>query len=80
MNLSQPDAAMVIGELMRMLHGRHEMYAHQSAVDWLTDHGYCYRLKESVNVHALTPKGEFMAESIIRKSGIVAILDEEFEI
>ena len=80
MNLSQPDAAMVIGELMRMLHGRHEMYAHQSAVDWLTDHGYCYKLKPQVNVHALSAKGEAFAESIIRKSGIVAMLDEDFEI
>ena len=80
MNLSQPDAAMVIGELMRMLHGRHEMYAHQSAVEWLESRGYCRRIKKEVNVHALTPKGEFMAESIIRKSGIVAMLDEDFEV
>lgn len=77
--MNQPDAAMVIGELMRMLHGRHEMYAHLSAVEWLESRGYCRKLKPSVNVHELTPKGEFMAESIIRKSGIVAMLDEDFE-
>jgi hypothetical protein len=74
--VSPPSAAAVIGELMRMLDGRHDVYAEHAAQEWLIDNDYAYRVSKD---SALTVKGERFAESIIAKSGIVGIL-EEFEI
>lgn len=76
MNTS-PSAATVIGELMRMLEGRNEIYSHHVAQQWLLDNDYAYRV--GFRDSALTTKGERFAESIIAKSGIVGIL-EDFEI
>jgi hypothetical protein len=76
--LRSPSAAAVIGELMRMLDGRHEMYAEHAAQQWLVDNDYAYRV--GFRDSALTEvKGERFAETIIAKSGIVGIL-EDFEI
>jgi hypothetical protein len=73
--LRAPTAAAVIGELMRMLDGRHEMYAEHAAQDWLIDNDYAYRV--GFRDSALTEvKGERFAESIIAKSGIVGILED----
>jgi hypothetical protein len=74
--VNSPSAAAVIGELMRMLDGRHDVYAEHAAQEWLIDNDYAYRVSKD---SALTVKGERFAESIIAKSGIVGIL-EEFEI
>jgi hypothetical protein len=72
--VNPPSAAAVIGELMRMLDGRHDVYAEPNAQRWLLDNGYAYRVgKDS----ALTEvKGERFAESVIAKSGIVGILED----
>jgi len=75
--LPAPSAAAVIGELMRILDGRHDVYAEHAAQEWLIDNDYAYRV--GFRDSALTVKGERFAESIIAKSGIVGIL-EDFEI
>ena len=74
---TQPSAASVIGECMRMLDGRADVYTHHVAQEWLVANGYCTRV--GFRDSTLTPKGERFAETLIQKSGIVAILDEEFE-
>ena len=74
--LRAPSAAAVIGELMRILDGRHEVYAEHAAQEWLIDNDYAYRV--GFRDSTLTVKGERFAESIIAKSGIVGIL-EDFE-
>jgi hypothetical protein len=72
-----PSAAAVIGELMRMLDGRHEMYAEHAAQEWLIENDYACRV--GFRDSSLTIKGERFTESIIAKSGIVGIL-EDYEI
>ena len=74
--MTQPTAAAVINELMRMLDGRHEIFAQHVAQQWLIDNDYAFRIE---NDSSLTVKGEWLAESIIAKSGIVGIL-EDFDI
>jgi hypothetical protein len=69
-----PKPESVIGELMRMLAGRHEVYAEPLSSRWLLDNRYC---SEVGNDFELTEKGERFSESIVSKSGIRGIIHDD---
>jgi len=69
-----PEPESVIGELMRMLAGRHEVYAEPLSSRWLLDNGYCASVG---NDFELTEKGERFAESVVSKSGIRGIIHDD---